>query len=91
MFVQSFDVVASGQVTGIVQYFAGWSATETAGATAELKIHDSTDNTGKVLARAKFAASQTLGNDFQNVMGLAKRALYVEIVSGALDVQVRGQ
>jgi hypothetical protein len=90
MNVGAFDVAASGQITGITQLFCGWSATETAGAAAELKIHDSADNTGKVLARAKFAASQTLGNDFQYSVGLAKRALYVEIVSGALDVQVRG-
>jgi len=64
-------------------------ACETAGAMAQIKVFDGTDNTGIEISRIILAAGQTLEFDMHGV--LCKDGLYFEEVSGAVACSVEFQ
>ena len=88
--VANFATTASAQ-TPFVQYISSVTVVETGGLTAEVKVHDSADNTGTDIFRKKLAAGESVYADFAHPKGLTKRACYVEIVSGTVEVLVSGR
>ena len=64
-------------------------ATETAGALAQIKVFDGTDNSGLEVARIILTAGQTLEFDMHGV--ICKDGLYFEEVSGAVACSIEFQ
>jgi hypothetical protein len=75
-------------ITSSQTIYHGFSVRETAGATAVLRVHAGTSNTGEVLDTVSLAANESAREYYEE--GLTVRSgIYVDIVSGAVEGSIR--